>query len=244
MKNRQVTDWSAQALSLQSERLAKSGQIGVRIGRVVNKYKVAKHFALTIENKHFDFQIHQDQVATDATLDGVYVLRTRVPKKQLSAAGTVRSYKALCGVERAFRSLKTVDLKIRPIHHWLEPRVRAHIFLYMLAYYVEWHMREAWRELLFAATRILRPSASAIRSRPLNAQNRLCRKSLGARSTIASPCTVSRRCCSNSPPSCAIPAAREIAVRLTSWPSKMCASASTRSSRGRRCSAIIAAPSS
>ena len=78
------------------------------------------------------------------------MLRTSVPKKQLSAAKTVRSYKALCGVERAFRSLKTVDLKIRPIHHWLEPRVRAHIFLYMLAYYVEWHMREAWRELLFA----------------------------------------------------------------------------------------------
>ena len=76
---------------------SKSGQIAVRIGRVVNKYKVAKHFALTIEDKHLDFQIHQNQVATDATLDGVYVLRTRVPKKQLSAAETVRSYKALCG---------------------------------------------------------------------------------------------------------------------------------------------------
>jgi transposase len=136
--------------SVHSGRLAGKAQIGVRIGRVVNKYKVAKHFALTIEDKHFDFQIHQNQVAAEATLDGVYVLRTRVPKKQLSAAETVRSYKALCQVERAFRSLKTVDLKIRPIHHWLEPRVRAHIFLCMLAYYVEWHMREAWRELLFA----------------------------------------------------------------------------------------------
>jgi hypothetical protein len=136
--------------SVQAGRLSGRAKIGVRIGRVVNKYKVAKHFKLTIEDKGFEFKILEEQVAAEAALDGIYVLRTNVPKQQLSAAETVRSYKGLCEVERAFRSLKTVDLHIRPIHHRLEDRVRAHIFLCMLAYYVEWHMREAWRELLFA----------------------------------------------------------------------------------------------
>jgi transposase len=136
--------------SVAGARLKGKGKIGVRVGRVVNKYKVAKHFTLTIEEDRFDYQRNPEQVAAEAALDGVYVLRTNVSKKQMAAEQTVRNYKALCGVERAFRSLKTVDLKIRPIHHWLEPRVRAHIFLCVLAYYVEWHMRQAWRELLFA----------------------------------------------------------------------------------------------
>lgn len=104
----------------------------------------------TPEDRQFEFKILEEDVAAEAALDGIYVLRTNVPKKQMSAADTVRSYKGLCEVERAFRSLKTVDLKIRPIHHRLEDRVRAHIFLCMLAYYLEWHMRETWRELLFA----------------------------------------------------------------------------------------------
>jgi transposase len=136
--------------SVAAGRLKGKGKIGVRVGRVVNKYKVAKHFELTIEDGRFDFKVLEDQVAAEAALDGLYVIRTNLPKKQMSADDTVRSYKGLCEVERAFRSLKTVDLKIRPIHHRLEDRVRAHIFLCMLAYYVEWHMREAWRELLFA----------------------------------------------------------------------------------------------
>ena len=131
-------------------RLKGKDKIGVRVGRVVNKYKVAKHFELTIEDRRFDFKTLESQVAAEAALDGVYVIRTNVPKTQMSAADTVRSYKGLCDVERAFRSLKTVDLKVRPIHHRLDDRVRAHIFLCMLAYYLEWHMREAWRELLFA----------------------------------------------------------------------------------------------
>ena len=135
---------------VQTGRLSGQAKIGVRVGRVVNKYKVAKHFELTIEDHRFDFVLCQAQVDAEAALDGVYVIRTNVPKKQMPAPETVRSYKALSDVERAFRSLKTVDLKIRPIHHRLENRVRAHIFLCMLAYYVEWHMREAWRELLFA----------------------------------------------------------------------------------------------
>ena len=136
--------------SVEGGRLTGQAKIGLRVGRVVNKYKVHKHFALTIEEKHFDFKILEEQVAAEAALDGVYVIRTSVPKKQMSADDTVRNYKALSDVERAFRSMKTVDLKVRPIHHRLETRVRAHIFLCMLAYYVEWHMREAWRELLFA----------------------------------------------------------------------------------------------
>ena len=136
--------------SVTAGRLSGKAKIGVRIGRVVNKYKVAKHFELTVEDRSFGFKILNEKVAAEAALDGIYVIRTNVPKKQLGTADAVRSYKGLCEVERAFRSLKTVDLKIRPIHHHLENRVRAHIFLCMLAYYLEWHMREAWRELLFA----------------------------------------------------------------------------------------------
>jgi len=136
--------------SVDAGRLKGKGKIGVRVGRVVNKYKVAKHFELSIQEQRFDFKVLETQVAAEAALDGIYVIRTSLAKKQMSSADTVRNYKGLCEVERAFRSLKSVDLKIRPIHHRLEDRVRAHIFLCMLAYYVEWHMREAWRELMFA----------------------------------------------------------------------------------------------
>lgn len=121
-----------------------------------NKYKVGKHFALTIEENRFQFQRLETQIAAEAALDGLYVIRTSVAKQQMSSADAVRSYKALAEVERAFRSMKTIDLHIRPIHHRLEGRVRAHIFLCMLAYYVEWHMREAWRELMFADTDLQR----------------------------------------------------------------------------------------
>jgi hypothetical protein len=131
-------------------RLRGQAAIGVCVGRVVNKYKVAKHFALKISDRRFDFHRVEEQIAAEAALDGIYVIRTSVPKKQMSAADAVRNYKALANVERAFRALKTVDLKVRPIHHHLENRVRAHIFLCMLAYYVEWHLIEAWRPLLFA----------------------------------------------------------------------------------------------
>jgi transposase len=124
--------------------------IGVRVGKVVNKYKVAKHFRLDIREDGFAFHIDEQQVAAEAALDGLYVIRTSVLEERLDAADTVRSYKLLSQVERAFRSLKTIDLKVRPIHHRLEARVRAHIFLCMLAYYVEWHMREVWRPLLFS----------------------------------------------------------------------------------------------
>ena len=148
-----------------------SGQdaIGVRIGKIVNKYKVAKHFELVIDDALFTFERKHDSIATEAVLDGVYIIRTSVPAEQMDAPTCVRNYKALANVERAFRSMKTIDLKVRPIHHRLADRVRAHIFLCMLAYYVEWHLREAWRELMFAdteqATKATRdPVAPATRS--------------------------------------------------------------------------------
>ena len=124
--------------------------IGVRVGKVVNQYKVAKHFALDIGDTAFTFGRKQDAIATEAALDGVYIIRTSLPASQMDSATCVRSYKALTTVERAFRSLKTIDLHVRPIHHRTADRVRAHIFLCVLAYYVEWHMREAWRPLMFA----------------------------------------------------------------------------------------------
>jgi len=114
------------------------------------KYKVAKHFRVTIADTSVQFAIRTARVETEAALDGICVIRTNVSATQMTAADTVRHYKALSGVERAFRSLKTIDLHVRPIHHHLADRVRSHIFLCMLAYYVEWHMREAWRPLMFA----------------------------------------------------------------------------------------------
>ena len=135
---------------VEHKRLRGADRIGVRVGRVVNKYKMAKHFDLTIEAQRFAFRIREEEVAKEAALDGIYILRTPLPAKKMDAAEVVRSYKSLSDVERAFRCLKTVDLQVRPIHHRLADRVRSHIFLCMLAYYVEWHMREAWRPLQFA----------------------------------------------------------------------------------------------
>ncbi len=131
-------------------RLQGEDKIGVRVGRVINKYKVAKHFELEIEDGRLAFSIDQHLVAAEAALDGVYVIRTSLSEDQLSADDAVRSYKLLTQVERAFRSFKTMDLNVRPIRHRLEDRVRTHIFLCMLAYYVQWHLQEAWRPLTFA----------------------------------------------------------------------------------------------
>ena len=133
-------------------KLAGKDEIGLRVGKVVNQYKMAKHFELAIGENTFTFARKTDAIAAEAALDGIYIIRTSVPPAQMDSADCVRNYKSLANVERAFRSLKTIDLKVRPIHHRTADRVRAHIFLCMLAYYVEWHMREAWRELMFADT--------------------------------------------------------------------------------------------
>jgi len=136
--------------AVESGRLLGQDKIGVRVGRVVNKYKVAKHFDLVIEDAEFSFRVNQERVAQEAALDGLYVIRTSLPKEKLDSADAVRSYKLLTQVEQAFRSLKSLDLLVGPVFHRLEERVRAHIFLCTLAYYVEWHMKEAWRELLWS----------------------------------------------------------------------------------------------
>ena len=133
-------------------KLAGQDEIGLRVGKLINQYKMAKHFELAIGDNTFTFARKLEAIAAEAALDGIYIIRTSVSAAQMQAADCVRNYKALANVERAFRSLKTIDLKVRPIHHRTANRVRAHIFLCMLAYYVEWHMREAWRELMFADT--------------------------------------------------------------------------------------------
>ena len=133
-------------------KLVGADEIGLRVGKVINQYKMAKHFELAIGDNAFTFARKSDGIAAEAALDGIYIIRTSVPPTQMDSAECVRNYKSLANVERAFRSLKTIDLKVRPIHHRTADRVRAHIFLCMLAYYVEWHMREAWRELMFADT--------------------------------------------------------------------------------------------
>jgi transposase len=131
-------------------KLAGRDQIGLRVGKLINQYKMAKHFELAIGENTLSFARNIASVAAEAALDGIYIIRTSVPAAHMDAPDCVRNYKSLANVERAFRSLKTIDLKVRPIHHRTADRVRAHIFLCMLAYYVEWHMREAWRELMFA----------------------------------------------------------------------------------------------
>jgi hypothetical protein len=123
--------------------------IGLRVGKVLHRFKMAKHFRLDIREAGFSYARDEVKIAEEAALDGIYVVRTSVQKAEIDAEETVRAYKDLGHVEEAFRSYKTVDLKVRPIYHYLADWVRAHIFLCMLAYYVEWHMRQAFAPLLF-----------------------------------------------------------------------------------------------
>jgi transposase len=130
-------------------RLQGQDKIGLRVGRVLQRFKVAKHFIVTITDDGCTYRRDVNRIAQEAALDGVYIIRTSVAEIDLDAVETVRAYKALSAVERAFRSYKTVDLRVRPIYHYLANRVRAHVWLCMLAYYVEWHMRQALAPLLF-----------------------------------------------------------------------------------------------
>lgn len=124
-------------------------EIGLAVGKVLGHYKMGKHFELTIEEERFDWKRKAASIAREAALDGIYVIRTSVPAERLSSSQVVATYKNLSTVERAFRSMKSVDLKVRPIYHHQAERVKAHVFLCMLAYYVEWHMRRALAPLLF-----------------------------------------------------------------------------------------------
>jgi hypothetical protein len=142
-----------------------AAEIGLTVGAVLGQRKMAKHFALEIGDGRLSWRRNIESIAREARLDGIYVIRTSVASDQMSAAETVQAYKDLARVERAFRSLKTVDLEIRPVRHWAAPRVRAHVFLCMLAYHVEWHLRQALAPLLFHDTEI--EAARAARPSPV-----------------------------------------------------------------------------
>ena len=129
-----------------------TAEIGLAVGAVINQHKVAKHFDLVITDTAFSFARKTNEIAAEAATDGVYVVRTSLPATTLDDTATVRSYKSLALVERAFRCIKTVDLQVRPVRHWLADRVRAHVFLCMLAYYLEWHMRQRLAPMLFDDT--------------------------------------------------------------------------------------------
>jgi hypothetical protein len=152
-------------------------RIALRVGGVLGRYKMRKHFQLTIAENSFSFMRDAANIAREAALDGIYVVHTSVPATALTADEVVRSYKRLAQVEQAFRSLKSVNLKVRPIHDRLEERVRAHVLLYMLAYYVGWHMRQALAPLLFddddpAAAEAARTSVVAPAQRSPHAQRK------------------------------------------------------------------------
>ena len=132
-----------------SGRLKEEAKIGQALGRIAGKYKMAKHFNFSVGIARFSYKRNQENIEREAALDGIYVIRTSVPKEKLSAEDVLSSYKRLTLAERAFRTLKGMDLRIRPIHHRIDDRVRAHIFICMLSYYLEWHLRDVWKSLLF-----------------------------------------------------------------------------------------------
>ena len=137
------------AAAVTAGRLTAAGAIGVRVGKVLGRHNMAKHFHLTINDGQFTFTRNQDHIAAETALDGIYIIRTSVPEASMAAATVVGTYKSLAKVERDFRSIKSIDLDLRPIYHWTETRVRAHVFLCMLAAYLVWHLRKAWAPLTF-----------------------------------------------------------------------------------------------
>src|SRR5208283_3365854 len=177
-------------------------EIGLAVGSVFDKHKMGKHFELIITDTSLVYRRTDEKIAAEARLDGIYVIRTNVPKEALSPEDTVGAYKALAQVERAFRSTKTVDLEIRPVFHWTAPRVRAHVFLCMLAYYVEFHMRRRLAPILFddrdraAAAAEANPSSPRRSARPPP-----CARSPRAAPTTECPSTASAASSPTSPPS-------------------------------------------
>jgi hypothetical protein len=165
-----VREFDKVAAMVAGGRLKGAAKIGMRVGKVANKYKVRKHFDIAIGEAALTFKVNDASVAAEAALDGLYVLRTSAEPAAMSAEETVLNYKRLAEVERAFRTLKGINLQVRPIRHHLETRVRAHIFLSMMAYYVQWHMIEAWAPLTFKdeadtdAARLADPVAPTRRS--------------------------------------------------------------------------------
>jgi hypothetical protein len=139
----------AEQVARRSKTPLEKTEIALKVGRVLNRYKVGKHFRLQIGDGMFTYERNEASITQESALDGIYVIRTSEPEERLSAEDVVRGYKNLARVEQVFRTLKGIDIKVRPIYHRLEDRVRAHIFLCLLAYYVEWHMRKALAPVLF-----------------------------------------------------------------------------------------------
>jgi transposase len=153
-KRQELLDATEQGLAEIAQRVKRgtlhgADQIGLAVGPALKRYKVKKHFQITITDTTFAYERKREQIDAEAALDGIYVLRTSVPDTELPTGEVVRSYKNLEQVERAFRTFKGPELEIRPIHHHLKTRVRAHVFLCMLAYYLTWHLRHAWAPMLF-----------------------------------------------------------------------------------------------
>jgi transposase len=150
------------AVERNSNPLHGTAAIALAVGAVLNTHKMKKHFDLNITDDAFSFARRTTEIAAEAATDGLYIVRTSLPAETLGDADTVRSYKSLARVERAFRCIKTVDLNVRPVYHWLADRVRAQVFLCMLAYYLEWHMRQCPAPMLFDDTG--KEEAEALRS--------------------------------------------------------------------------------
>ena len=186
-KRNELLDATEQDLKNIQKRIARkrnplrgADEIGLAVGKIISRRKVAKHFDLTITDDSLSFTRDHAAIAKEGALDGFYVLRTNVPAETINTADTVRAYKSLARVERAFRCIKATDLDIRPIYHYVSPRVRAHVFLCMLAYYLEWHMRQALAPMLFddhdrAAGEALRTSPVA-KAEPSPAAKRKAKK--------------------------------------------------------------------
>jgi hypothetical protein len=182
-----------------------AAEIGEALGAVFGQRKMAKHFDTVITDDSFSFARNHAAIAAEAALDGIYVVRTNLTAPQSDAAATVRAYKSLAGVEHAFRSMKSVDLELRPVFHWTAPRVRAHVLLCMLAYYLEWHMRQSLAPMLFdehdPAARDAQRASPVAKARPSPAaRNKAASKRAPIRRT-ASPCrsTASAPCSPISP---------------------------------------------
>ena len=169
-------------------------KIALRVGKVINHYKMAKHFTLEITEDSFSFTRNEDGIAAEAALDGIYVLRTSLPKDTLTESDVVARYKNLADVERFFRTLNS-ELDVRPIRHRLADRVRAHMFLRMLSYYLSWHMKQALAPILFQDND--KPAAAAKRANPVAAAQRsdqaLGKPRVNAPTTTP-PCTASPAC--------------------------------------------------
>ena len=161
-----------------------TAEIALAVGEVFNAHKMRKHFDLTITDDAFSFTRKSAAIAVEAATDGLYVVRTSLPEATLGDADTIRSYKSLTRVERAFRCLKTVDLHVRPVYHWLEGRVRAHVFLCMLAYYLEWHMRQRLGPMLFDDTD---PDEAEARRRSVVAQAQRSKAAISKQTTGLTP---------------------------------------------------------